>query len=635
MDCPQTINCFTIEIYGLQKLAARTEFVKDGEYIALAGVNKPAVKLSMPLSFREFLVNLRALRYKAEVPQERVDKALRTLATHAADFLPDLPDDGVQSAMQIDLVLGATELWAFPFEACQKDGRRLFADSDKNFVITRRIRQEFVDHRNEWPVRPRVLFAHAPDTMDLPAALIDKHFQVLKDSLAAWSSSGDVIEDDLLNTVKLFGVRDLRKAIEKARDESKPYTHVHLLAHGKAIIEDPLMPDVKIWGLRLGVESHDGTNPSLIAEVLTPKDSLPAVVTAAVCDSGNQDQTVAPERSFAQELHTSGVSCVLASQLPLTQSGSVTLTRVFYEQLLLGSDVRWALHVARLALGDDPEAGHDWLSLVGYIQLPEGYSDHLLKLGIKREMELLKSQRKRLDQCLKRRDFSKLDDIADELSKRIASLEKKLVKVPSDRQGLCDECRGIYASAHKRLAEVLFARAEDNTSDDDRQTSRESLLEALKHYSETFRANIHNHWHGVQNVALDAVLHGKIDDKVWDTTRLGAELDVANSEAEFWGLGTLAELSMLAPLRGAESNIMSATEYLAQMHARIVRLKVKNKLEYARGDAAYGISSTRAQFQRYLSWWTKENGFFGDRAQDFKPDAQKLVNYLDKLSKEG
>ena len=90
----------------------------------------------MPLIHKEFLINLNSLRYRARVTEEQVEAALTSLAIHAAEFLPSLLISG---HIQIDLVLGAAELWAFPFEACIRTGQRVFADHHNQVILTRRI----------------------------------------------------------------------------------------------------------------------------------------------------------------------------------------------------------------------------------------------------------------------------------------------------------------------------------------------------------------------------------------------------------------------------------------------------------------------------------------------------------------
>ncbi len=42
----------------------------------------------------------------------------------------------------------------------------------------------------------------------------------------------------------------------------------------------------------------------------------------------------------------------------------------------------------------------------------------------------------------------------------------------------------------------------------------------------------------------------------------------------------------------------------------------------------FPIESTRREFRRYTTWWTKANGFFGDRDDDLAEDAETLLRVL-------
>jgi hypothetical protein len=560
---------------------------------------------------------------------------MRVLSAQAARLLPRPPVAGRDKPIQIDLVLGAAELWAFPFEACCAEGRPLFADPERPLILTRRIRQGFAAQRRAWPVRPRLLFLHAPEASDLSGELIGQHVAALADALRPWSSKGDPCGEGLLRVELALSPGDMKKALASARDVGEPFTHVHVLAHGKAIV-DTITGQVR-WGLRLGDPGRDASDPKDLAEALKPGDGLPVVVTVAACDSGNQASPAIPEKSFAQELHGVGVPIVLASQLPLTEPGSVTMTRTFYAPLLCGEDARWALHEARLALHADGDAGHDWVGLVGYVQLPEGYGNHLVEVGVKCEMELLKAARRRLDAVLDSReglaDVSEraLDGIEDEANARIASLELRCSRVQEDRVALLSEARGILASAHKRLAELLFRRSQRSERAGDAtakrlraEASKTSLQAALQTYRQAFRAHLQNHWLGTQQLALEAALHGRIaEGRDWDTTFHAAELALSASDAEYWAHGSIAELWLLAPLAGKPLYRGKAKEALDAL-ARGAR----------RAGDAYAVPATRDQLGRYFHWWTRENGFFGGR-EDLAEGARRLLQHLARDEKEG
>lgn len=617
MAAPKQIDSVTIEIHPLNALEDSSGLIRKGErYITLAGGERPPCEVKMPLTHRDFVQNLNRLRYAPGVSPRQVQAALDALAGYAAQVLPELPVTN-RKALQIDLVLGSAELWAFPFEACRHDDDWAFADRDRCTILTRRIRQGFAASRRPWPVRPHVLIVHAPVADDLHQGLIDAHVGALERALGPWAV--DPQAEGLLEVVHAVGARDLRKAMERAQDGDRgPFTHVHVLAHGKEIA-DPDSGSIR-WGLRLGDVNRGGTDPQQLAESLRPIEGNPVVVTVAACDSGNQVQTTIPERSFAQELHVQGIPIVLASQLPLTKRGSVTWTRTFYELLLQGEDARWALHAARLALHDDDEAGHDWVSLVGYVQLPEGYADHLREVGVRREMALLKAARDRLDRGLEERGGI-LDGIEPLIRRRIASLNSRLDEIARDQRDLRGECQGVLASAHKRLAELKFHESQRADTHAEahalRRLSRDSLEAALGHYAAAYSADLQNHWLGVQQLALEAVLVGSCKNpSVWDVVFHAARLAAARNENEYEAHGTIAELWLLGPIIGRPRALGEAKAALACLVSQAER-----------AGASCAIASARHQLERYASWWTKDNGFFG-AGNDLAADAEALLNHL-------
>ena len=621
------IDTLTIDIHRLGSLSAEG-VIRHGEpYIALTGSDEPPAECKMELGHEEFLRLLHCLRYPNLGARGQLVNALDTLGRHAAKLLPGLSTNKKDGPLQIDLVLSAAELWAFPFEACIIDEAPIFVDPVNPLILTRRIRQGFAAEKRAWPVRPNVLFLHAPPAEDLPESLIDEHIAALKEALMPWSAKGNPLADGLLQVEPVLGIGDVKKAVNRAREAKSPFTHIHILAHGKAII-DAITQKVR-WGLRLGYPEQSATDPKLLADWLQPQDGLPVVITVAACDAANQAETAVPVKSFAQELHGAGVQVVLASQLPLTQAGSVIMTRSFYRPLLCGDDVRLALHKARVKLHEE-SAGHDWVSLVGYVQLPEGYADYLMEVCVKLQMELLKAARNRMDaleeayQELEENAARALNEIEAEVTERIASLDRLMQAIHAERKDLRSECHGILASANKRLAEVLFRRAMRAEQVQDlpqkacfEKLSRERLNASLENYRSAFHANIQNHWLGVQQLALESVLEGKFrEERDWGTTFYAAELALAQSASEYWACGTIAELWLLAPIIGKMQDLDAAKKSLDQLRQRA---------EEAKND--YAVLSTRDQLNRYVTWWTKDRGFFGDGG-DLADVANELLQHL-------
>lgn len=578
----------------------------DQPYIRTTGFDQPASQIAFGLGEEGFLTCLDKLRYWPGDSQDDVESARSTLAAEAAKVLPKIPvNDG--ELVQLDFVTSARELWAFPFEACMRNGVPEFADRNRRIVLTRRIRGEFVDQKFVSPPAPRVLFVHAPKCDDLEEELIAAHEEPLRSALSCWAGGKDPGNELLV----VRPVGSLEELIE-ARNESDKFTHIHLLAHGAPVQS---RTGALLWGLRLGWPGDEPVLPPKIAEALAPRDGLPEVITIAACDSANQSSSAMPRFSLAQELHLCGVSVVVGSQLPLTKEGSKLLVQKFYEPVLSGEDVRAALFDMRVALKEQQGTGHDWLSLVSYVRLPEGYTDRIIGQGVAMEMQMLRALQAQADAVIDDPTEAKLLDIEGKLKKRIELIERRLQDLSDADVALRQECEGILASAHKRLAELYF-RGRDVWRSTHEQRSREHLETALRHYTSGFKANIHNHWLGIQQLALEAVLNGEFSDAAtWPAVLFGAELMRAT---DVYALGTIAEVRFLEAFAKAESpGHADARECLIEL-----RKGVNNKKP---------IESTRRQFARYVDWWTVNNGFFPN-GEDFRGEAKVLVDLLKETS---
>jgi hypothetical protein len=468
-----------------------------------------------------------------------------------------------------------------------------------------------------------VLFAHAPIASDLSRTLVDDHIKSLADALAPWSRGKDPRDDGLLVVREVFSAGELASERTKAAP-----TYVHVLAHGALVPPPRRLPDLKIWGLRLGYERDPGTSPAEIAAALAPAGGRPLVVTLSACDSGNQSQSVFDVPSVVQDLHRAGIPVVVGSQLPLTQRGSVTLTQAFYHSLLQGADVRAALHAGRVALRQDAAAGHDWLSLVAYVRLPpEGYAEHLLEFGLRVELGLLDAAQARADALgVHGGSLEAFAEVESMYGDRLTSLAGRRRRL-GRRRDLLDECDGLQASAFKRLAELQFIRTrwhEDRRQD--LADARAALAQAAAHYRDAYRANISAHWLGMQQLALEAVLDGAFRRpadlpqvaRAAELMRDGAPDDAGRQD--FWSCGTLAEATLLAPVAGGPRELEPARAALAEL---VARAKAAPKGEEA-------INSTRRQLQRYVAWWTGANGFLPG-VEFLSGDAALMVGWLDEF----
>jgi hypothetical protein len=602
--------------------------LREGDpYLATLN-SEPVRQFAMPMDQAVFFDNLNYLRYPKQDNWQEQKQALETLSKTVTQILQ--PPESEGQPLQLDLVTNAAELWALPFEALRgADELPLLVNPEKVVVLTRRIRGEFFAMAPKWPARPKILFAYAtPGWANLPEVPALEHATALRAALKPWIEPlpGDQVgldEQPVFQIIPNASLQAIAQTCQEARQAQKPFTHVHILAHGWPVQEGG--PHRTHYGLALESDYGKPATAEDLVEVLKPLDGTPVIVTLAVCDAGNEANIIVPAKSMAQMLHRSGVPVVVASQLPLTFTGSIVLTREFYGGLLSGSDVREALHAMRTALYQTPAAGHDWVSITAYVQLPEGYADHLLEVRLRAELASLDTAQCWSDHLIQSgsRDEAALDRVALILEERIGKLAGFLAELKkiSLRQGVFEENAGLLGSANKRLAELSFFRA--GIWPDKKgwllDQSRAALERAHQAYVEGNNFNLSHHWTGVQHLSLEAVLTGQLK-KVgyWHAALQAADIDLQH-EQEYWAQGSMAELYLLAPLAEQASQLDKAGNLLLNMKQRV--------RDYAGSN--FPMESIGRQLRRYITWWTKENGFFPNRATDLAADAQKLLKIIE------
>jgi hypothetical protein len=254
------------------------------------------------------------------------------------------------------------------------------------------------------------------------------------------------------------------------------------------------------------------------------------------------------------------------------------------------------------------------MSLVGDVELREGYADFLEEIRLKSQLVALKNLRDRAEVAAgEGATAAELTNIRAALKQRIDHLQSLL----SETGGLAalDETRGLLGSAEKRLAELYFRHFKDEQS---QLESRGALERARDWYRSAFQANPSHHWSGVQYLALDAALTGTLDTEDWKTAYRAAEVDRRRPN-EFWAHGSLAELALLDRIFH-EGTDLSAEEYLAEMKDRIAALK--------EAPSHNPLSSTKLQLRRYVDWWRDDLGYFLG-APDLASEAGRLAGLLD------
>jgi CHAT domain len=443
--------------------------------------------------------------------------------------------------------------------------------------------------------------------------------------LAPWGRPEDLEQRKLLVVREIDSVEALAQARAAAS-----FSYIHILAHGARVAEADMEEHESEWGLRLGRVDTAAAPPQAIADALKPVNEHPLVVTLAACDSASADRPELGNSSLVETLHRSGIPVVVASQFPLTKPGSVTLTRAFYGRLLGGADVRIALHAARVALREEArqvaERRHDWLSLVGYVRLPaEGYSRYLRVFGLRVQLHMLEAARKDAEPLFAQDspEQDAFEKVAARLDDRIKDLQgRRALLVENHDRTLQTECCGLLASASKSLAELRFVQGRHFSQAQTRLEvlSRTALEDSHKWYAEVYLRDLSQHWQGVQKLALEAALKGGIANPTeLMFVRYAAQIASDTHQGEYWACGTLAEAILLGTLVPQGFDLKGAQTALNALCER------SSKDPHDRG---FAVKSTRRQFERYVNWWTKGNGYFPGRDSDLSLQALALMQCL-------
>lgn len=599
---------------------------RAGDRYLVAAAAHRVREFTMPLDHEDFLDVVHDLRYQGSA-EARLN-ALNEIGKIATEFLGTASLEDMSSGsfpLQMDLVVNPAELGALPFEAATDDtGRPLFVHGEQPVILTRRVRHEFAETRARWPARPRILYAWAapPGVGDVPH---QEHERALYAALEPWIDMQEGGEpapgnDAVVKILPEVTLSVLEATCRTAVADNKPFTHVHLLAHG--------YPVGSAHRQRFGMALHSTTGdleevtPEQIEEALKPLVGHAAVVTLATCDAANLANTITSRRSIAHNLHVAGFPIVVASQLPLTKVGSNLMVETFYRALLAGKDVRLALHETRLALHESrQQTGHDWASLVGYARLPEGYADHLLDIRLESVLAALKTIQACSDRLVAEgsRDAGRFERGARQLQERICALEGFLTESEkAGRRGVLEENLGLLGSAEKRLGEVCFVRSALGETDKWRDAMREALERSHRWYLKGSEHNLSHHWTAVQCLSMEAALNGRIANVgLWHAAVTAADIGLRAPKPKdvIWALGSLLELYLLAPLASQPPRTRETEAVWAQM---------KQAVGAQQEVDTFPIESTERQLRRYVVWWTTENGFFPGRA-DLATEAASLL----------
>lgn len=652
------------------------------QYLAICG-NHGAVTVKIPLEHAQFLARLKPLSYELGFNQETNELRelqLKETAATMCDVLSQVPgliaalaeysgrdskadslDVDVVPSTHLELVLSASELALLPFELANAPngfpgaGQSLILQSQSPLCMTRRVRRVNMG-RVEWPRRPRILFVAASPQGEIP---LQQHVDQLVQSLSPWIDWSDVKDVSYeqayrkhLTILPKADIASIEREIARGLEEmdERPYTHIHILAHGVKFkegvderfglalhsVKDPTVMD-KVSGTRLAtaLRAYGSRGGTTLA--------LPTVVTIASCQGGQQGSVIGAGASVAHAIHEAGVPLVVASQFPLSFEGSIRMVDVMYHGLLRGHDPRVLINKLRRDLHSQLPSTHDWASIVAYAALPEDIDEQLPQVRVSQT-------RLSIELAFERYDREKANNFPD--PDRVSQLRRWLkdskdrlertlkVARPDDRAAIF----GLLAATEKKEAEVVYEAAKMGVAADAdkkpvakaggkiapgvdqsvRDEIHRLLIDASRHYRDAFDANPTNIWGIVQSLTLSAMLNrGKISRDDWNAARILSdwELHQKDRQRAAWARGNLIELYLLALLMEPGTDGPKPAE--ARSHARSQALTHLRELIKICGPDDWEVKSTERQIRRFSEWFNKET-----LGHDLPADVTKLAKEL-------
>ena len=609
-------------------------------YLLTHGKQNSFTEVRTPMSQMELLNELgKRLRYEPEpgisAEEQEAEKwaAIKKFSDRIHKFFIPFKDVDPETT-HLEIFLNPSELGLIPFELMLDENElpRFIKKEDSQLVLTRNFRRNSAWQGRDIPLDPRVLFVHTRPihknylNLPFPNVPFEKHESAIRFAMKHM----DI--DEQLTVLPNPSFETVKAAIKKAAKEEKPYTHIHILAHGSLLLDFDNPANFE-YGIAFYSEAplEEPYKATSALEIRSLFDSmkpehLPYMVNYMICDGANFTNGFKPDRNPVQSTFSAGIPIVIGSQFPLSMNGSNLITKDLYKRLFKGDDLREILGDIRTRLfSEKQEFGHDWVSLVTYCEFPVDYEFSILKQKTLLHLSILNAIRDGAGEDLKASDD--LDDFIEvqvEIENTIAALSKQILAIQNDPSTESDllESSGLMGSAYKRLAEFLWKEAIKFGSDNDAK-QREHLESAMTWYKRAANRNQSHHWSLIQYLSLKTVLEGdftELDMDYWHAARSAALFEISQDKNSIWPYGTLIELYLLSPNSDkAKKTILSYATTLVK------NAKLKQTME--------PIKSTNLQLVRYKDWW-QQDGFMIPKSllaadQDFLKKVLNVLPYKD------
>ena len=250
----------------------------------------------------------------------------------------------------------ADELYHLPWELLPLRSRRLVTLED---CLIRYECLPVPSHERPPSPQGRILFAYSNAGGWVPAVAHEKAIREACEKAGfRFDPQQDVLHDVSRKTL-----------VDKLNDTSRPVTALHLLCHGTQVSSNA-------YGLTFSsveASNHpDRLDSTQLRDLVfsSPNARSLRLVTLCSCQGGDAGTPAHLLGSVARMFHTQGVPAVIASRMPLSCAGSVSLTETLYEGLLAQRNLRTVLSAIRSRLRNEVKSW-DWLSIQFYSRVKD------------------------------------------------------------------------------------------------------------------------------------------------------------------------------------------------------------------------------------------------------------------------
>ncbi|MEP6849595.1 MAG: CHAT domain-containing protein [Acidobacteriota bacterium] len=257
----------------------------------------------------------------------------------------------------------APELASLPWEYLSSTAGDNFVALDDKTTFVRYLRTAgAIDPIRVVPPLRVLVMASVPDEV----RALDTGEEISRIRAALAGISADNIEVVVLRKAS---TRDLTDALQKARADEKPFHVFHFIGHGafdKAANEGVLLFE-DVASTQAVTIGHDE-----LARILQPFRADLRLLILNACETARHSVSDVYSSVAAKAMQIAEIPAAIAMQFEISDKAAITFSQAFYEQLVQGEPIEYAVDVGRRRISQLEGAKDEWATPVLYLRADKG-----------------------------------------------------------------------------------------------------------------------------------------------------------------------------------------------------------------------------------------------------------------------